>query len=372
MMSQGKRSLMSESLNRRRLLQAMSGAGIAAGSGFLPRPQSAAAQSATPDTRYDGETFVIYSYGGAWDEAVKAGAVNVMQAKYPGLEIIIDPSGGFTKLLAERDNPAADVSFIDDSAMPRAIALEIAQPLDFSKIPSAADVYDKGKLFGDRGLAMEFGRLGLVYRTDKLATPPTSWGDIWNSEYAGHVAIGTATAGSTAWLQFLVAAAELDGGGVDNIDPGFERLSALKPNLLTVTDSTAQVTQLLTDGDLWLTHFWDGRTIQAARSGVPVAFVAPKEGPFATITYVAMIKGTEHSDLAYEFIELMLSTAGQQAFGEQIGYGPTNQTVVLPDSMIAEGVLYGPEEVEAMRILDWESLIGLEAEWLERWSETIL
>ncbi|MCA9876129.1 MAG: ABC transporter substrate-binding protein, partial [Thermomicrobiales bacterium] len=308
----------------------------------------------------------------SWDEAVKAGAVDIMQTKYPGLEIIVDPSGGLTKLIAEKDDPVADVSFIDDSAMPRAIALGIAQPLDFSKIPSAADVYEKGKLFGDYGLAMEFGRLGLAYRTDKLSEAPTSWADMWNPEYAGHVSIGTAEAGSTAWVQFLIAAAELGGGGVDNIDPGFEKLTELKPNLLTVTNSTAQVTQLLTDGDLWLTHFWDGRTIQAARDGIPVAFVAPEEGAFATITYVSMISGSKHPDLAHELIDLMLSTAGQRAFGEEIGYGPTNKEVVLPEEMIAEGVLYGSDEVDAMRILDWEALSLKEAEWLERWNDAVL
>lgn len=356
-------------LDRRQLLQAMGGAAAAIISGHAV--SVAAAPPIAPSRQYDGKQFVVYSYGGAWDEAIKAGAVNTLQAKYPGLEIIIDPSGGFTKLLAERDNPAADVSFIDDSAMPRAIALDIAQPLDFSKIPNAADVYEQGKLFGDRGVAVEFGRLGLAYRTDKLPSPPTSWTDLWNPEYAGHVSIGTAETGGTAWVQFLVGVAEANGGGVDNIDPGFEKLAELKPNLLTITDSTAQVTQLLTSGDLWLTHFWDGRTIQMARDGVPVQFVAPKEGPFATITYMGMIKGTELPDLAHEFINLMLGEAGQVAFAENIGYGPTNKKVVLPESMIEEGVLYGQEQVDAMRILDWEKITQLEAEWLERWNEAV-
>lgn len=362
-------STIQHTLDRRRLLRAAGGAAAAAVGGRVVG--TTAAPAIIPSAQYDGKQFVAYSYGGAWDEAVKAGAVNALQAKYPGLEIIIEPSGGFTKLLAERDNPAADVSFIDDAAMPRAIALEIAQPLDFSKIPNAADVYDKGKLFGDRGVAMEFGRLGLAYRTDKLATPPTSWNDMLNPEYAGHVAIGMAETGGTAWVQFLVGLAEANGGGVDNIEPGFAKLAELRPNLLTITDSTAQVTQLLTDGDLWLTHFWDGRTIQAARDDIPVKFVTPKEGSFATITYVGMIKGTELPDLAYEFIDLMLSESGQVAFGEHIGYGPTNKKVVLPEEMIAEGVLYGQEQVDEMRILDWEAITQMESEWLDRWNEAV-
>lgn len=356
-------------LGRRRLLKLAATVG---GAALVPagatRFTAAQGTPIVPSDAYDGEQFVIYSYGGSWDEAVQAGAVNYLQQKYPGLEIIIDPSGGFTKLLAERESPSADVSFIDDSSMPQAIALEIAQPLELNKIPSAANIYPQGKLFDNYGLAVEFGRLGIAYRTDKVPSPPASWSALWDPAYQGHVAIGAPSPGGTAWLQFLVAAARLSGGDVDNIDPGFDKLAELKPGLLTITETTAQVTELLVSGDLWLTHFWDGRTIALARDGVPVAFAAPEEGAFATITYISMIKGTALPDLAHEFIELMLSQQGQVAFGQYIGYGPTNMTIQLPEPLIAEGVLYGQDQVEAMQILDWEALAPIKAEWLERWN----
>lgn len=319
---------------------------------------------------YAGETFVIYSYGGAWDDAINEGAVKPLQERYPKLEIILAPDGGFSKVLAEKNDPQADVSFIDDSAMPQAIAVGLVAELDTSKIPNWKDVYSVGKAYGSYGAAMEFGRFGLCYRTDKIKKP-TSWGDLWNPDYKDHVSVGAATAGGTSWVQFLVAAAEQGGGSYKNIEPGFDKLKALKSNLITVTETTGQINQLLTDGDLWLTHFWDGRCIQLARNEVPVEFIAPKEGAFATITYITMVKGTKFPDLAHEFIDIVLSEEGQQVWTKFIGYGPTNMNVKLPQKNIDEGVLYGMEQVDAMNILPWEELLPHRPQWLERWNDAV-
>ena len=355
-------------VSRRRFLYL---AGIAGGAAALTPPGTGRSATGGTSAAYRGKRLVVYSYGGVWDEAVKAGAVNPMKARYEGLEIVIDPAGGFTKLLAEKDHPQADVSFIDDSAMPQAIALGMLLPLDLGKIPSAKDVYPQGKLFDSFGLAMEFGRLGIAYRKDNVKSPPTSWADLWRPEYKGKVAIGAPSPGGTAWVQFLVAAARLAGGSEDNLDPGFTKLKELKPNLLTVTETTGQVTQLLTSGDLWITHFWDGRTISMKRTGVPIEFADPKEGSYATITYAAVLKASKLPELGHEFVERMLSLDGQVAFGKHIGYGPTNAKVKIPDEYIREGVLFGKDQVERMRILDWKKMAPKRAEWLEKWNDAV-
>jgi len=329
-------------------------------------PTQAAPAAANP---YAGKTLLVSSYGGVWDDAVKAAAVDPLKQKYPGLDFSIDPSGGFTKLLAQKDNPEADVSFIDDSTLAQAAQIGLAQKLDMARIPHAADLYPQAKLFGDYGVAVEFGRLGLAYRTDKISKPVTSWNDLWDPDYKGHVAVGAPTAGGTAWVQFLVAAAELNGGSVDNVEPGFQKLEQLKQQLLTITETNAaQQTQLLQSGDLWITHFWDGRTIALKRQGVSVEFITPKEGAFGTITYIAMIKGSQLTDLDHEFINLMISPEGQVAFGKYIGYGPTNAKAKLPDEYLKEGVLYGKEQVDRMRVLDWDKLLPKRPEWLDRWN----
>ncbi len=334
----------------------------------VPQPTTASQPTVSTPKSYKGEKFVVYSYGGSWDDAIKEAAVKPLQAAHPDLEVIVAPDGGFTKLLAEKADPQADVSFVDDSAMPQAIAAGLIDELDPTKIASWNDIYDEGKLFGKYGAAMEFGRFGICYRADKIEKP-TSWEDLWNPKYKGHVTIGKATIGSTSWVQFLDAAARLNGGTVTtNVQTGFDKMKLLKPNLLTLTTTTGQINQLLTDGDLWITHFWDGRCIYLKRAGVKVEYVDPKEGPYATITYITMVKGAKHPELAYEFIEYVLKAENQGVWTKYIGYGPTNKKTVLDKKYIEEGVLYGEQQVKAMRMLPWQELANKRAPWLETWN----
>src|SRR5262249_22184671 len=150
--------------------------------------------------------------------------------------------------------------------------------------------------------------------------------------------------------------------------PGFEMLRRLKPNLLTITETTAQETQLITSGDIWIQHWWDGRTLSTKKIGVPIDFATPKEGAWAVITYICIVRGTRNADIANDFINASLDPEAQIAFSTALPYGPTNLRTVLPESLQKLGVVYGKNALDRLEILDWQKIAPLRAPWTDKWN----
>src|SRR5439155_307489 len=82
----------------------------------------------------------------------------------------------------------------------------------------------------------------------------------------------------TSGQQFLMAAARLNGGSIENIDPGFEAIKKLKPNVQMMYTQPDQIIPLFERGDIAVAVWYTDRTGAAAAKGVPVAASYPKEG----------------------------------------------------------------------------------------------
>jgi putative spermidine/putrescine transport system substrate-binding protein len=62
---------------------------------------------------------------------------------------------------------------------------------------------------------------------------------------------------------------------------------------------------------------------------------------------LTIVQGTKNQDMAYAWAQLSLSPKTQQAFAEQIYFGPTNSKVVLTGDA-AERCVYGEEKVDSL------------------------
>jgi len=71
--------------------------------------------------------------------------------------------------------------------------------------------------------------IGIAYNPKKITTPPTSWEDLWKPEYKGRVGItGSPSSLGTA---FMVEIAKLHWRLGNNIEPAFEAVKKLLPNV---------------------------------------------------------------------------------------------------------------------------------------------
>jgi spermidine/putrescine-binding protein len=220
----------------------------------------------------------------------------------------------------------------------------LIQPIDTSRLKNwngvVAKLAQHGVIDGKQYFVpWDWGFESIIYRSDKVTTPPTSWADLWNKEYAGHLSMFDS--GESA---HIITALSL---GFDpwNTTPEQneqikQKLLELKPNLLNYWADSTELNQLIASGDAWVAaNAWNDAYVVAAGEGIPVEYITPKEGRLGWLCGYAISSNSKNVDLAYDYLDALLEPEAMAAMATANGYGAANAEA-LP--------LIDPEVVEAM------------------------
>ncbi len=275
------------------------------------------------------------------------------------------------KLRAQKDNPQIDVAMLDDGPHRQAAALGLVEKIDRLRLANARHLYDVAFEPGDFGIGFAIAAYGLYYNTKVFAekgwAPPTSWLDLFRPEFKGLVSVHNIANANGLYL--LLALNKISGGTDDNVDRGFAKLKELVPNVVTF-DKFGETPTLIQQGQAVIGTWNLDRVVNLAATGVPVKFVAPKEGTWGHKEVVTIVKGRPNTDLAYKWVDLLLSAEEQANTAKYIGLGPLNRNTKL-DPETAATVLYGPEQIARLVIPNWEVVNANRAAWTERWNKEI-
>ncbi len=315
------------------------------------------------------DELVVATFGGTFvDNSKKCHATAFEKATGSSVKYVLGSSvQTMAKLRAAGARSEFDVAYMDSQIVKQAKAEGLLQPLESAKIAGWSDLYDASRDKDGYWVSMMFAGTIITYNTNLVKTPPTSWADLWKPEWKGKLAIPDIS--GTSGQQFLMAAARLHGGSVENIDPGFEAIKKLKPNIQMMYTQPDQIIPLFERGDIALAVWYTDRTGAAALKGVPVAAAYPKEGGIGIVPTVSVPKASQKRELAQKYIATLLSPEGQLCFGQSQFAGPTNKKVQLPPDL-AKLVPYGPI-VERMFFPDTDLVARKFPEWSERWGREI-
>ena len=343
------------SLSRRQLLQAAAG-----GAAVTSVPSWVNAQEA--------RELVIITYPGKLSEPHRWLA-DQMEARHSNLKIRLVPSDsqdmvaqikaaqGFSPYDAAPNDEPPHLIGINEGYLNRRAAsglknLELVYP----------ELLNKSQGFG---VPATYSLVGLAYNTTMVKTPPLDWADLWRSEFKGKV--GIARTSSNLGLATLAIAAKTHGGSESALDVGWDRLKALNAK---VARSPATLTQMLEREEIAIAPLWNNNTATAAGKGLPIAFVKPKSGAIAIISFFSAIAKTRHPALVDEWLDGILSPAYQaRAAAAPYYFGPTVRGVTVP----AEARAYTPstpEEVLALQTIDWTKIVPIRGQLVERFDRT--
>ncbi len=217
------------------------------------------------------------------------------------------------QLLAEKDNPVADVVYLGVSFGIQAAEKGVVtgyKPKNWNDIP--ADLKDPdGQWF-----TIHSGTLGLFVNVDALGGKPVpkTWADLLKPEYKGMVGYLDPT---SAFVGYVGATAinQAMGGTFDNWKPGIDYFKKLAANDAIVPKQTSYARVL--SGEIPILLDYDFNAYRAKyKDKANVAFVIPEEGSVVVPYVMSLVKGAPHAENGKKILDYTLSDKGQALWAD--------------------------------------------------------
>lgn len=269
--------------------------------------------------------------------------------------------------LTARGGKGVDVIFLTDAYSQVGIENGVFQEFDRSKLENIDDIYEIARdPQGGYGPAYTVGRIGIVYDADKVE-PITSWDDLWRADLEGMVSLPNIT--TTAGPMFVVQAGNHAGvDAYEDADATFDAIAQIEPNVVKNYNTGSEMVNLFSTGEVSVTMTQDF-TLRSLQEAVPtVTWAELEDGDIAVLNTVNIPTGAENVDLAYEFIDYLLSTEVQQLEAEQGVDAPINMNVELEPEQAALWT-YGQEAIDSLITMDYAAMNAARTDWIDRWNE---
>lgn len=353
-------------LSRRKTLKLLGAA--AAGASLSARSALAA------PALHKGTVFTVSTWGGVTQDAIaKYMGPEFTRATGATLAFDIGAQGPrYSKLMAQRASPVADVFFGADDAQVSGLKAGILTPVARKSLSNLPDVEDWA-LTVKTADAATIGAVPccliaylIAYNPETVKTPITSWNDLWRPEFAGKLAF--ASPFHSMMPMIVITIAELAGGSASNPDPGFKKLAELRPAKLgfTWTDWAA----LYKSGDVIVATEFDCYLDVMKAQGYGIQYIVPKEKGIASIDCVGAVKGRPNADLQDYFLDLVTSPAVQEGFATDLFQGPINRKVKLSADL--QGKCSCGARVADLRFFDPVQVAALRPAWIERMNTDVV
>ena len=238
-----------------------------------------------------------------WEEATRA--VADVFAKKAGVDIRYvqqaNTREGIAKIRAQKDNPQVDVVFSTADALQQAFSEKLVVPINRS-MPNVA-MLPKSAV-RDESLDIGYILFGLAYRKDLAPFEIKRYEDLLDPRLKGRVASPTASFSSGRWLVQLALA---NGGSERNIEPAFEFLRKLKPNITTFVVGT--VIPTLQSGEAAVSYLIFSEVAKLLGPDSAYRFVLP-EGKAVITSVLAVGLPNPKNELGQKFVDYMASARG--------------------------------------------------------------
>ena len=328
-------------------------AGLAAGSSAHAQPK--------PDK------IVVTAYGGIWSDSVKKNFATCFEKK-TGVKVDIltgESADWLTRIRASRGKPPIDVITLAEADSFRAGREGLFDKMTTAKVPNLKDIPEAfHKPWDDYSVVQNFGGMGVMYNKSALPNPPATWKDLIENIIAGKYGKKVAwPAGTYTWgPEFIWFVAQQYGG---NIDTAFQKIKAMQPYVVKFWNTPVEALNLFGTKEVNILVYWDGRSHAFIDQGNAWArFYVPKPNTIAGSVLVSKVKNSP--DIAWEYVNCVLSQQAQLGHAETVLYAVTNKNVVYPaaikDKVTPAGMVVIPPYKE---ILD--KFPG----WIERWNKEI-
>ncbi|MBL8671217.1 MAG: extracellular solute-binding protein [Alphaproteobacteria bacterium] len=312
------------------------------------------------------ERIVVTSSGGIWLESAKQNFAACFKER-TGQEPEIQATASneiMAKLRASPGKPPIHVAVLSEIDAIRAGREGLLDKLDFAKVPNLNDVPEVFRKQWDGFATIQnFGAMIVMVNGDVVKDPPKDWKALIDQVAAGKYGKRVSFPSLTMpWgPMFTWFLTTLYDGSEDMV---FQKYKAMLPNMAKYWVSPVEALNMFAAKEIDVLVYWDGRAYAFAGENPWAKAYIPEPGAFQSAAMLAKPKGAP--DLAWQYVDCVLSPKAQLGHSQMVKYPIVNSKVVYPDEL--KRIL---TPLEKVRQPDFAKIIDRLPAWLDRWNREI-
>ncbi|HVH78412.1 MAG TPA: extracellular solute-binding protein [Stellaceae bacterium] len=322
----------------------------------------------------DERSITVGIYTGQQGDIVRKQIIPPFEAKY-GCKVYTTQGVTLEQIAlmrSSRNNPKYSVMFIDDIGVELAKREGLIEQLPRDKLPSMEKVLPRFIYYDGYGAAFAMSAAGLAYNPQS-GKPLQSYGDLWDPKLKGRFLMETPKATQSIYL--LIAAVSVVTGKPYSetqhmIEQAWPKMEALKPNVLSIFENQSIAIQVA-QGEADIAGIFYSKSVYPYTvQGAAVDMCYPREGTFAGINTVTLVKNGPERELALAFIDWMLSPDMQKLLAEQTLTAPSLGGLSFkPD--VEKYMAYPESKMDEMGVFspDWTVINPMRSQLIEKYNQ---
>ena len=253
-------------------------------------------------------------------------------------------------------------------------AASLLAPLNLANIPNYALIRDSFKQDvaspqQSKAVPTDYGRTGILYRTDLVTEPMESWADFWKAapKHSGKVVIPD---GPPEVLRNTLLMLGLNGSSHDEAEVGRAADAVIELKKYVGYFGSVDVVKRLLEGSAAMAHCEDWQGSSAVRENpTKLRWVDPKEGAAGYLDCIAAINKSEVVPAIEQFLNFHLEPKIAANFCNTLSAAPIEQaSEQYVDATIKNDPITNPPPEVLNRIVYWSYLGEAQRYWDDAWT----
>lgn len=250
----------------------------------------------------------VYVYN--WGEYIDPDTIDMFEEKY-SIKVIYDEFETNEMMYPKVEAGAVnyDVVCPSDYMIKKMIDNDLLAELDWNNIPNATNIgeqyFETSKEFDPENkysVPYCWGTVGILYNTEKVDEPITSWSQLWDPKYENDILMQNSVRDA-----FMVAL-KLKGYSMNTLDPAELREATdalIEQKPLVQAYVVDQVRDKMIGNEAAIGVIYSGEAIYTQRENDKLEYVIPEEGTNVWIDSWCVLKNAPNKENAEKWIDFM-------------------------------------------------------------------